>query len=170
MLKQQAGQDNAWWKESVIYQIYPRSFKDSNNDGIGDLPGIIEKLPYLQSLGVTMLWISPFYLSPMADNGYDIADYYAVNPEFGEMRDVDTLIDKAAALGIKIMIDLVVNHTSDEHQWFQQALADADSPIAIIICSARRSTACRRITGARFLAAARGKKCRGRYVLPARIP
>ncbi|MDE4632661.1 alpha-amylase family glycosyl hydrolase, partial [Klebsiella pneumoniae] len=105
-----------------------KSFKDRNNDGIGDLPGIIEKLPYLQSLGVTMLWISPFYLSPMADNGYDIADYYAVNPEFGEMRDVDTLIDKAAALGIKIMIDLVVNHTSDEHQWFQQALADADSP------------------------------------------
>ena len=98
MLKQQAGQDNTWWKESVIYQIYPRSFKDSNNDGIGDLPGIIEKLPYLQSLGVTMPWISPFYLSPMADNGYDIADYYAVNPEFGEMRDVDTLIDKAAAL------------------------------------------------------------------------
>ncbi len=128
MLKQQAGPENAWWKESVIYQIYPRSFKDSNNDGIGDLPGIIEKLPYLQSLGVTMLWISPFYLSPMADNGYDIADYYAVNPEFGEMRDVDTLIDKAASLGIKIMIDLVVNHTSDEHPWFRQALADVDSP------------------------------------------
>lgn len=117
----------AWWKESVIYQIYPRSFYDSNNDGVGDIKGIIAKLPYLQELGVTMLWIPPFYKSPMADNGYDIADYYAINPDFGAMQDVDALIVQAREHGIQVMIDLVVNHTSDEHPWFQQALAQPES-------------------------------------------
>ncbi|ENM5789138.1 alpha-glucosidase [Vibrio mimicus] len=116
-----------WWKEEVIYQIYPKSFRDSNNDGIGDIPGIIEKLDYLRDLGITMLWISPFYRSPMADNGYDISDYYGINPDFGTMADIDSLIAKADAKGIKIMVDLVVNHTSDEHAWFQSALADPTS-------------------------------------------
>lgn len=83
---------HAWWKEAVIYQVYPKSFYDSNNDGIGDIQGIIAKLPYLQELGITMIWVSPFYQSPMADNGYDIADYYAVNPDFGDMQDVENLI------------------------------------------------------------------------------
>lgn len=116
-----------WWKEEVIYQIYPKSFHDSNNDGIGDIPGIIEKLDYLKDLGITMLWISPFYRSPMADNGYDISDYYGINPDFGTMADIDCLLAKANAKGIKIMVDLVVNHTSDEHAWFQAALADPKS-------------------------------------------
>jgi alpha-glucosidase len=119
---------SAWWKESVIYQIYPKSFYDSNNDGVGDIRGIIEKLPYLKTLGITVIWVSPFYRSPMADNGYDIADYFAVNPDFGSMQDVDELIARSGEMGIKVMIDLVVNHTSDEHAWFQQALADPESP------------------------------------------
>ncbi|HFP9406366.1 TPA: alpha-glucosidase [Raoultella planticola] len=118
---------SAWWKESVIYQVYPKSFYDSNNDGIGDIRGIITKLPYLKTLGITLIWVSPFYQSPMADNGYDIADYYVVNPDFGDMEDVNALIRQAADMGIKVMIDLVVNHTSDEHRWFQAALADPAS-------------------------------------------
>lgn len=120
-------QQTAWWKESVIYQVYPKSFYDSNNDGIGDIKGIIAKLPYLKKLGITMIWVSPFYQSPMADNGYDIADYYAVNPDLGQMQDVDDLIKQASEMGIQVMIDLVVNHTSDEHPWFQAALADPQS-------------------------------------------
>ncbi|MDG1643681.1 alpha-glucosidase [Klebsiella huaxiensis] len=120
-------QQTAWWKESVIYQVYPKSFYDSNNDGIGDIKGIIAKLPYLKKLGITMIWVSPFYQSPMADNGYDIADYYAVNPDLGQMQDVDDLIKQASEMGIQVMIDLVVNHTSDEHPWFQAALADPHS-------------------------------------------
>lgn len=120
-------QQTEWWKESVIYQVYPKSFYDSNNDGIGDIKGIIAKLPYLKKLGITMIWVSPFYQSPMADNGYDIADYYAVNPDLGQMQDVDDLIKQASEMGIQVMIDLVVNHTSDEHPWFQAALADPQS-------------------------------------------
>ncbi|WJV36763.1 alpha-glucosidase [Raoultella terrigena] len=120
-------QQRAWWKESVVYQIYPKSFYDSNNDGTGDIRGIIAKLPYLKTLGITLIWVSPFYQSPMADNGYDIADYFAVNPDFGDMQDVDDLIAQAGEMGIKVMIDLVVNHTSDEHRWFRQALANPDS-------------------------------------------
>lgn len=119
--------NTAWWKESVIYQVYPKSFYDSNNDGIGDIRGIIEKLPYLKMLGITVIWVSPFYKSPMADNGYDIADYYSVNPDLGTMHDVDELIKSAEQLGIKVMVDLVVNHTSDEHHWFKEALAKPDS-------------------------------------------
>ncbi|HCT5599635.1 alpha-glucosidase [Klebsiella oxytoca] len=120
-------QQGAWWKEAVIYQVYPKSFYDSNNDGTGDIQGIIAKLPYLKTLGITMIWVSPFYLSPGADNGYDIADYYAVNPDLGQLQDVDDLIKQAGELGIGIMVDLVVNHTSDEHRWFQAALADPAS-------------------------------------------
>lgn len=116
-----------WWQEEVVYQIYPKSFCDSNGDGIGDLNGITEKLDYLENLGVTMLWICPIYLSPMDDNGYDVADYQAVAPEFGTMEDLDRLIHEAKKRGIKIILDLVVNHTSDEHEWFQKALADPES-------------------------------------------
>lgn len=116
-----------WWKEAVCYQIYPKSFMDSNNDGIGDLRGIIEKLDYLKDLGVNVLWISPVYQSPMDDNGYDISDYYKIDPIFGNNEDMDELIEKADKRGIKIIMDLVVNHCSDEHQWFQKALAEPDS-------------------------------------------
>lgn len=119
--------DKLWWQEEVVYQIYPKSFYDSNQDGIGDLKGITQKLDYLDKLGVTMLWLCPFYQSPMADNGYDVSDYHAIAPEFGTMEDLEELIEKARNRGIKIMIDLVVNHTSDEHDWFQRALKNPES-------------------------------------------
>ena len=110
-----------WWKTAIGYQIYPRSFYDSNGDGIGDIKGIIEKLPYLSDLGITLLWICPFFASPMDDFGYDIKDYYQVDPSYGTVEDVQVLIEKAHALGIRIIIDLVLNHTSDEHKWFIEA-------------------------------------------------
>lgn len=116
-----------WWKEEIAYQIYPRSFYDSNNDGIGDINGIIEKLDYLKELGITLLWICPIFKSPMDDNGYDISDYYDINPEFGTKEDLDRLISEAEKRGIKIILDLVINHTSDEHEWFSKALKNPDS-------------------------------------------
>lgn len=110
-----------WWKNAVGYQIYPRSFRDANHDGIGDLQGIIEKLPYLQSLGVDFIWLNPVYASPNVDNGYDISDYQDIHPDFGTMADFEELLGKAHAAGIKIIMDLVVNHTSDQHPWFLEA-------------------------------------------------
>ncbi len=110
-----------WWHESVVYQIYPRSFADSNNDGIGDLPGIISKLDYLQTLGIDVIWLSPVYKSPNDDNGYDISDYQDIMDEFGTMADMDRLLAEAKKRNIKIVMDLVVNHTSDEHNWFIEA-------------------------------------------------
>ena len=116
-----------WWKSEVVYQIYPRSFQDSDGDGIGDIKGIIRRLDYLEDLGITMIWISPIFKSPMADNGYDISDYFSIAPEFGTMADVRELLVEANKRGIKILLDLVVNHSSDEHPWFQAALADPQS-------------------------------------------
>lgn len=110
-----------WWQQAVIYQIYPRSFQDSNGDGVGDLPGIISRLDYLQQLGVDALWLSPVYLSPNADNGYDIADYQAINPEYGTMADMQQLLAETKKRKMRIIMDLVVNHTSSEHQWFVEA-------------------------------------------------
>jgi glycosidase len=136
----------------------PKSFYDSNNDGVGDIPGIIAKLPYLKTLGITLIWVSPFYRSPGADNGYDIADYYAVNPDLGQMQDVDNLIKQAGELGIEVMVDLVVNHTSDEHPWFQAALADPQSKYRDYYIFKPAAAGGAPITGDRFLAAARGKK------------
>ncbi|MGI6577986.1 MAG: glycoside hydrolase family 13 protein [Eubacteriales bacterium] len=107
-----------WWHDSVVYQIYPRSFKDSNGDGIGDIPGIISKLDYIKDLGVNVIWLSPVYKSPNDDNGYDISDYRDINPEYGTMKDMERLITEAGERGIKIVMDLVINHTSDEHPWF----------------------------------------------------
>lgn len=116
-----------WWKEAVFYQIYPRSFYDTNQDGIGDLRGIIEKLDYLDDLGVTALWLSPIYDSPNDDNGYDIRDYHKIMTEFGTMEDFDELLEKVHEKGMRLIMDLVVNHTSDEHEWFQKALEDPES-------------------------------------------
>lgn len=116
--------ERKWWQKEVIYQIYPKSFNDTNQDGIGDIRGITEKVPYLKSLGITMIWICPIYQSPMADNGYDISDYYQLNPQFGRMEDLEELIQKANESDIKIILDLVINHTSDEHPWFQDLLAN----------------------------------------------
>lgn len=118
----------AWWKEAVAYQIYPRSFKDSNSDGIGDLNGIIEKLDYLKDLGINLLWLCPIYDSPNDDNGYDIRDYYKIMEEFGSMEDFDRLLALAHKKRIRIIMDLVINHTSDEHQWFQEAKKSKDNP------------------------------------------
>ncbi len=112
-----------WWRTAVIYQIYPRSFRDLSGDGYGDLPGVIDRLDYLRDLGVDAVWLSPFYRSPMADAGYDVADYRAVDPMFGETADAHRLIEEAHARGLKVIFDLVPNHTSDEHAWFQAALA-----------------------------------------------
>ncbi len=112
-----------WYREGVVYQIYPRSFNDSNGDGIGDIPGIIEKIPYLKTLGIDIVWLSPVYASPNDDNGYDISDYRAINPEYGTMADMDHLIEELHEAGIRLIMDLVVNHTSDEHAWFQKAIA-----------------------------------------------
>ena len=119
-----------WWKGKVAYQIYPKSFKDSNGDGVGDLKGITEKLDYLQDLGIDILWLSPVYKSPFIDQGYDISDYYAIDPLFGTMEDMEELIAEGKKRGISIIMDLVVNHCSSYHEWFQKALADPDGPYA----------------------------------------
>lgn len=120
-------ENRKWWKEAVIYEVYPRSFMDSNGDGIGDIRGVISKLPYIKGLGANMIWLCPCYKSPWSDNGYDIADYYQVAPEFGTNEDLYELIEEAGKYEIKILLDLVMNHTSDEHEWFQKALRDPDS-------------------------------------------
>jgi alpha-glucosidase len=112
-----------WWSDAVVYQVYPRSFADGNGDGMGDIPGITQQLPYLAELGVDAVWLSPFYKSPQADAGYDVADYRVVDPLFGSNEDFDGMLDKAHELGLKVIVDLVPNHTSDEHVWFQEALA-----------------------------------------------
>ena len=117
-----------WWKKAVVYQIYPRSFYDANGDGIGDLRGIIEKLDYIRDLGANVIWLCPVYKSPMDDNGYDIADYYHIDEAFGTDEDMDELIAEAKKRGIRIIMDLVVNHCSDEHKWFQKAKADPEGP------------------------------------------
>ncbi|MEZ8165796.1 alpha-glucosidase [Vibrio tasmaniensis 1F-187] len=120
--------EQKWWHDAVVYQIYPRSFLDSNNDGIGDLNGIISKLDYLKELGINVIWLSPVYQSPMDDNGYDISDYQAIAEEFGTMEEMKRLMGEAKERDIKIVMDLVVNHTSDEHRWFEQARSSKDNP------------------------------------------
>lgn len=120
--------EKKWWKECVVYQIYPRSFKDSNGDGIGDLNGITEKMDYLQELGVDVIWLSPVYQSPNDDNGYDISDYQAIMEEFGTMEDFDRMLAAAHEHGLKLVMDLVVNHTSDEHPWFVESRKSVDNP------------------------------------------
>ncbi|WP_114633914.1 alpha,alpha-phosphotrehalase [Vibrio splendidus] len=120
--------DESWWKTATIYQIYPKSFCDSGNKGTGDIKGIISKLDYLKNLSVDAIWLTPVYASPMIDNGYDISDYYAINPQFGTMEDFDLLLSEAHQRGIRIVMDIVVNHTSTEHAWFQSALGDKNSP------------------------------------------
>ena len=117
-----------WWKKAVIYEIYPKSFNDTNNDGIGDLKGIQEKIPYLKELGIDAIWIAPIYLSPQVDNGYDIADYYKIDPMFGTNQDMYELIEKAHAMDIKIIMDFVANHTSNQSEWFKKSCESKDNP------------------------------------------
>ena len=120
--------DQPWWRSAAFYEIYVRSFQDSTGDGIGDLPGIRSRLPYLRELGVDALWLTPFYPSPQADHGYDVADYTDVDPQFGTLEDFDALVADAHGLGIRVTIDIVPNHTSDQHEWFKNAIADSAHP------------------------------------------
>lgn len=114
-------QENQWWRSAVAYQVYPRSFADSNGDGIGDIRGIIERLDHIAGLGVDVVWLSPVYASPQDDNGYDISDYHDIDPQFGTLADLDELIAQLHRRGMKLVMDLVVNHTSDEHEWFVES-------------------------------------------------
>lgn len=129
--------EEKWWQSSVVYQIYPRSFYDSNQDGIGDIPGIMKKLDYLAELGIDVIWLNPVFQSPNVDNGYDISDYEAVNPEYGTMEDLRLLIKECRERGIKVILDLVVNHTSDQHVWFQEAKSPQTIHIMIITSGAK---------------------------------
>ena len=151
----------AWWKEAVVYQIYPRSFKDSNGDGIGDLNGIREKLDYLKDLGVDVLWLNPIYQSPNVDNGYDISDYRDIMTDFGTMVDFDALLADVHAHGLKLIMDLVVNHSSDQHPWFIESRSSRDNPKRdYYIWKDPARTAVPPTTGAAASAARRGSTTR----------
>ena len=128
------GNKNKWWKNAVVYQIYPKSFQDSDGDGIGDIPGIISRLDYLKKLGIDAIWLSPVYRSPQDDNGYDISDYQDIEPMFGTMEDMEQLFAEAKKRGIRIMMDLVLNHTSDEHRWFLEAKKSKDNT-KMLVCT-----------------------------------
>lgn len=119
-----------WWQSSVVYQVYPRSYQDSNGDGVGDLPGITQRLPYIKKLGADVVWLNPIYKSPDKDNGYDISDYRSIQPVYGTMDDFDKMLAKAHKLNLKLLMDLVVNHTSDQHEWFKQSRQSKDNPYA----------------------------------------
>ena len=122
------GDDPDWWRRAVVYQVYPRSFQDTDGDGVGDIPGITARLDHLDRLGVDVVWLSPVYRSPQDDNGYDISDYEDIDPLFGTLDDLDELIAGLHARGMRLMMDLVVNHTSDEHDWFRASRASKDAP------------------------------------------
>ena len=128
-MENKTGTQRKWWQNAVVYQIYPRSFQDSNGDGIGDIPGIIRRLDYLADLGIDAVWLSPVYRSPQDDNGYDISDYQDIDPMFGTLEDMEELIREAKKRNIRIVMDLVLNHSSDEHRWFQEAKKSKDNPI-----------------------------------------
>jgi oligo-1,6-glucosidase len=148
--------DAAWWKSAVVYQIYPRSFADSNGDGFGDLGGITGRLDYLRALGVDVIWLSPIYRSPQADNGYDISDYRDIDPLFGTLAEFDALLAKVHERGMKLVMDLVVNHTSDEHPWFVESRSTPDNPKRIGTSGATPMTVSSRTTGARSSGDQRG--------------
>ena len=151
-----------WWKQAVVYQIYPRSFKDVNGDGLGDIAGVTEKMDYLKNLGIDAIWLSPFYPSDLADGGYDVIDYRNVDPRLGTMADFDAMAAAAHEAGIKVIVDIVPNHTSNKHKMFIEALAAGRGSAArdrYIFREAAASTAsCHRTTGSRCSAARRGSR------------
>lgn len=120
---------DAWQKNAIIYQIYPKSFQDSNGDGIGDLNGVRQRIPYLKQLGITAVWLNPIYQSPGIDNGYDVSDYYKIDPVMGTMADFEALVTDLHQAGIKLIMDFVLNHTSDQHPWFKAAVSDPAQPL-----------------------------------------
>jgi alpha-glucosidase len=153
--------DAAWWKRAVIYQVYPRSFQDSNGDGVGDLNGIAQRLEHLTQLGIDAVWISPIFPSPMRDFGYDVSDYCAIDPLFGSLADFDALLKSAHARGLKIILDFVPNHTSDQHPWFRASRASKlNAKRAGISGETRSPTARRRTTGRASSAARPGRATR----------
>ena len=147
-----------WWQDAAVYQIYPKSFYDSNGDGYGDIEGIRQKLPYINNLGVEVIWVCPFFKSPQADNGYDISDYFSVDERFGTMEDLRRLIDDCHAMGLKFVLDLVANHTSDEHPWFKKALS-GDEKYMYYFYFRTRWTAMSPQTGPACSAAVPGNMC-----------
>ena len=151
--------ERKWWHDKVAYQIYPKSFLDTNGDGIGDLRGIISKLDYLKSLGIDIIWLSPIYKSPFVDQGYDISDYYAIAEEFGTMEEFDELLAEAKKRDMHIIMDLVINHCSNEHEWFRKALADPEGEYAPLI---EAMGGLGRAITALILAEAAGRRCRAR--------
>ena len=153
-----------WWHNKVAYQIYPKSFLDTNGDGIGDIQGIINKLDYLKDLGIDILWISPMYQSPMVDNGYDISDYYAIDPMFGDMDDMKRLITEAKKRDIYLLMDLVVNHCSSEHEWFQKAMKDPEGEYGKYFTSKMAKMESRQQTGDLILEEVSGKRFRGMII------
>lgn len=158
--------EKTWWKEAVVYQIYPASFLDSNGDGLGDIPGIISKVPYIKSLGVDAIWLSPIFASPQKDMGYDVADYRSIHAPYGTIDEVQILIDTLHASNIRILMDLVVNHTSDQHIWFKDSAAPNQVPSAIGISGVTLNMMIREIarnltTGSLFSVAVRGFLMKG---------
>lgn len=151
-----------WWHDKVAYQIYPKSFLDTNGDGIGDLRGIISKLDYLKKLGIDIIWLSPVYKSPFVDQGYDIADYYAIAEEFGTMDEFDELLAEAKRRDMHIIMDLVINHCSDQHAWFRKALADPDGKYADYFYFRKGKTEIRQVIIGLILAEAAGNLYRER--------
>ena len=151
-----------WWHDKVAYQIYPKSFLDSDGDGIGDLRGIISKLDYLKDLGIDIIWLSPIYQSPFVDQGYDISDYYKIAEEFGTMEEFDELLAEAKKRGMFILMDLVVNHCSDKHEWFQKALEDPEENMRNIFILYRERMEKSRVIIVHILEEVPGRRCRGR--------
>lgn len=148
-----------WWHDKVAYQIYPKSFQDSNGDGIGDLRGIISRLDYLKELGIDIVWLSPIYKSPFVDQGYDISDYYNIAEEFGTMEEFDELLAEAKKRDMYIVMDLVVNHCSDQHEWFRKALADPDGEYADYFYFVKGKDGKAQVITVPILAEAPGRRC-----------
>jgi len=161
--------NKTWWKESVVYQIYPRSFCDSDGDGVGDLRGITSHLEHLHTLGVDVVWLSPIYKSPDDDNGYDISDYRDIMDDFGAMADFDEMLAAMHARGIKLMMDLVVNHSSDEHAWFKEARQSRDNPSTTTTSGANQGRRQPATTGRQPSAGQHGSSTSPLGVLPAHV-